>query len=92
MGMAYICINVIDDIAEVLTKFLTCGKCKVRGYLPPLSHNNHHRHRRLHHQSPGRTAVAQLSLLLCLVSSLNSCSHDFDNFFEWQLGHLLLSH
>ena len=32
MGMAYICINIIYDFAEVLTKFLTCGKCKVRGY------------------------------------------------------------
>ena len=74
MGLAYICMDVIYDFAEVLTKILTCGKCKVGGYLPPLSHNNHHCHRPLHHQSPGRTAVAQLSLLLCLVSSLNSCS------------------
>ena len=81
MGMAYICINVIYDFAEVLTKILTCGKCKVGENFPPLSNNNHNRHRRLHHQSPGRTIVAQLSLLLCLVSSINSCGHNFDNLF-----------
>jgi len=57
MGMAYICINIIYDFAEVLTKFLTCGKCK----------------------SPGRTAVAQLSLLLCLGSVCFSIFWDAAN-------------
>ena len=81
MGVAYICMDVIYDFVEVLTKILTCGKCKVGENFPPKSHNNHNRHRRLHHQSPGRTIVAQLSLLLCLVSSINSCGHNFDNLF-----------
>ena len=81
MGVAYICMDVIYDFVEVLTKILTCGKCKVGEDFPPQSHNNHNRHRCLHHQSPGRIIVAQLFLLLCLVSSINSCSHDFDNLF-----------
>ena len=77
MGICHHVTNVIYDLAGAVTRILTCGKFKVGGYSPTLSHNNHHRHCRF--QGQGRTIVAELFLLLCLMSSVTSIVWDTAN-------------
>ena len=77
MGVCHHVTNFIYELVGAVTNILTCGKCKVGENFPPPSHNNHHRHRRLHRQSPGRTVVAELFLLLVQLKLLFEDGADF---------------
>ena len=78
--------DVIFDFVEVLTKILTCGKCKVGENLPPLSHDNHNRQSSSSSPPPepredncGSALSPPLPREFCQL-------HDFDNLFLMARG------